>query len=138
VFLLVICITGLPLVFAEEINNWLEPHTYAQLPANTPAVDVDRLTQTARKRFPGEIISSIFLDDEEPQIVVSLAPSRAAIEADPKQEHFIRFDSRTGAVLGEILLGRGGIWWGLSWLSLAAPLAAIVWFVMPRTRAGPP
>ena len=30
------------------------------------------------------------------------------------------------------LLGQGGLWWGLSWITLAAPLVAVVWFVMRR------
>ncbi len=32
-FLLLICLTGLPLLFADEINQWLEPRSYESLPA---------------------------------------------------------------------------------------------------------
>ncbi len=35
-FLLVICLTGLPLLFADEIDGWLDPHSYQALPAATP------------------------------------------------------------------------------------------------------
>jgi len=42
------------------------------------------------------------------------------------------------------LLGQSAVWWVLSWIALAAPLAVIVWFVvkgqLPRpdkTRADP-
>jgi len=59
VFLLLICITGLPLVFAEEIDGWLDPHTYATVPAGTPNLNLDRLTATARQLYPGQIITSL-------------------------------------------------------------------------------
>jgi len=42
------------------------------------------------------------------------------------------------------LLGQSGLWWVLSWIALAVPLAIIVWFVVKgrlprpsRTRADP-
>jgi uncharacterized iron-regulated membrane protein len=97
--LLLICMTGLPLLFADEINAWLEPHTYEALPADTPRVNLDRLTAIARERYPRHIISSMFVDDDEPQIFVSMAPSWAALKASPKSEHFIRFDARSGNLL---------------------------------------
>jgi hypothetical protein len=28
------------------------------------------------------------------------------------------------------LLGQGGIWWGLSWIALASPLAIVAWYVV--------
>jgi uncharacterized iron-regulated membrane protein len=98
-FLLIICVTGLPLVFREEINGWLQNHQYADLPANTPTVSIDRLTKTGHDLFPGQIVSSIFIDDDEPQIYVWMAPSWAAYNADRRSAHFIRFDARTGEVL---------------------------------------
>lgn len=33
------------------------------------------------------------------------------------------------------LLGQGGIWWGLSWIALAMPLALIVVCIVRRKRA---
>ncbi len=100
-FLLVICLTGLPLVFAGEIDGWLEPHTYEALPADTPRVSLDRLVSIARARYPGQIITSMFVDDDEPQIFVSMGSSWAALENDPKSGHFIRFDARTARILEE-------------------------------------
>jgi uncharacterized iron-regulated membrane protein len=98
-FLFVICLTGLPLLFSDEINQWLKPHVYEALPAATPTVSLDRLVETGRQLYPGEIISSIFIDDDEPQVFLWMAPSWAAIKADRKSEHFIRFDARTAKVL---------------------------------------
>ena len=98
-FLLVICLTGLPLVFAQEINDWLEPHDYAALPARTPNVSLDRLMAMARGLYPGQIVSSIFIDDDEPQVLVSMAHSWTELRDDPKKRHFIRFDARTAQIL---------------------------------------
>ncbi len=98
-FLLVICLTGLPLLFSDEINAWFTPHTYEALPAATPTVNLDRVTAAGRQMYPGEIVTSVFVDDDEPQIYLWMAPSWAAIKADRKAAHFVRFDARTAKVL---------------------------------------
>jgi uncharacterized iron-regulated membrane protein len=98
VFLLVICITGLPLVFHEEIDDWVEARTYASLPADTPLTDLDKLVTVARQHYPGQIVTSAFVDDDEPQVIVGLAPSWAESE-NRSAAHFMRFDARTGALL---------------------------------------
>jgi len=99
-FLLVICITGLPLIFREEINDWLnDQQVYAELPADAPRANLDELVARAQQRFPGEVIRSVSLDDDEPKAVVALAPNH---DAPPKQTHWMRFDARTGDLLKEI------------------------------------
>ncbi|MGC1548897.1 MAG: PepSY-associated TM helix domain-containing protein, partial [Rhodanobacter sp.] len=98
-FLLLICLTGLPLVFHDEIDHWLEPHTYAALPADMPTASFDRFAATAHRMYPDQIIATIFADDDEPQVYVWMAPSFATLKADPKSMHFIRFDARTAEVL---------------------------------------
>jgi uncharacterized iron-regulated membrane protein len=98
-FLLVICLTGLPLVFSEEINQWLEPHTYAALPADAPRASLAQLAAIGRRMYPGQVIDSFFIDDDEPQVYLWMVPSFQALKADPKVMHFIRFDARTAQVL---------------------------------------
>ncbi|WP_114239737.1 PepSY domain-containing protein [Dyella sp. C9] len=98
-FLLLICVTGLPLVFHEEIDHWLEPHTYAALPADTPNASFDRIAAIAHQRYPHEVIASMYVDDDEPQVYVWMAPSFAAMKADPDVIHFMRLDTRTAEVL---------------------------------------
>ncbi len=99
VFLLMLCLTGLPLLFSDEIDQWLGPRTYQSLPADTPMTNLDQAAAAARGLYPGQIVTSIFIDDDEPQIVLSMAPSWAALKADRTVRHSIRFDSRTGAIL---------------------------------------
>ena len=99
-FLLVICLTGLPLVFHEEIDHWLDDDPpYAVLPAATPAASLDRIAQSSRQLYPGQVIVSMFTDDDEPQVIVTLATSWADYNADPRTGHWIKFDARTAEVL---------------------------------------
>jgi uncharacterized iron-regulated membrane protein len=99
-FLLVICLTGLPLIFNEEIGDWLDDSLpYAAVPADAPRADLDRLVATARQLNPGEIVTTIFIDDDEPQVVVSLAPSWDVANNDPTHVNWIKFDAHTGQIL---------------------------------------
>jgi uncharacterized iron-regulated membrane protein len=98
-FLLVICLTGLPLIFADEIDHLLDRSSFALVPANAPRQSLDRLAARTRAMYPGQVVTSMFADDDEPQDFVSMAPSFAAVAADPRVEHFVRFDSHSGAIL---------------------------------------
>ena len=102
VFLLLICLSGLPLVFRDEIQAWLDDDPpYAQLPAGTPLAGIDGMVSESRRRYPGQIVTFVFVDDDEPQVRVGMAPSWQASQAQPRSNHFIKFDARTGKVLRE-------------------------------------
>ena len=98
-FLLLVCLTGLPLIFHVEIDRWLEPHDYVTLPKDTPRASYDRLAETSRRMYPDQVIASMYADDEEPQVYVWMVPSFATMKADFDSMHFIRFDARTAEVL---------------------------------------
>ncbi|HEY0294549.1 MAG TPA: PepSY domain-containing protein, partial [Bordetella sp.] len=96
---MVSCVTGLPLVFEDEIKDWLDPPRYADLPESAPRASVDRLVAEARRLYPDNIVASVFVDDDEPQVFVLLVPSWEQAKADPASRHVVRFDAHTGAVL---------------------------------------
>jgi uncharacterized iron-regulated membrane protein len=99
-FLLLICLTGLPLVLREEINSLLDDALpYAQVPDGAPMADLGRLAEASRTMYPGEVIISMFVDDDEPKIMVFMASSWEAFKANRKALHSIRFDAHTGDVL---------------------------------------
>jgi len=100
-FLLVICISGLPLVFMEEINDAILPAREAapRQPGDVSAADIDQMIVTARSRFPGHAITYVSLDDDEPTAFIGLVPSFALAKRDPRLNHWIKFDTRTGAVI---------------------------------------
>ncbi|WP_149537881.1 PepSY-associated TM helix domain-containing protein [Siccirubricoccus phaeus] len=99
-FLLMICLTGLPLVFREEIEDWLDDDPpYAALPPDTPAASIDAMVAEGLRRYPAEIVASVFVDDEEPQVLVIMAPSWQAFTEQPFSRHYLKFDARTGELL---------------------------------------
>lgn len=98
-FLLMLCITGLPLIFYEEIDHLLEDEIeLAALPAGSPQFSKDVVLQNAMKELPGKEVKYIFWDkkDHPGQMFVTLADSsEAPIEAD----HYITMDEGTAKVL---------------------------------------
>jgi uncharacterized iron-regulated membrane protein len=100
VFLVVICVTGLPLIFGDEISDWLDDSLpYANVPVGTPNASLDQLTFLSRQMYPGEVIIAMTQDDDEPKATVFMAPSWKAFSANRKVAHWIRFDARTAQVL---------------------------------------
>jgi uncharacterized iron-regulated membrane protein len=97
-FLLMLCLTGLPLIFADEINGWLNPTHYAELPKDTPQANLDPMVSAAVQRYPKQLVTSVFIDDDEPQVLVTMAPTWEPL--DPLR-HSLQFDERTGALLND-------------------------------------
>jgi len=99
-FLLLICLTGLPLVLREELNDLLGGALpYAKVAEGTPNVSLDRVVDASRKMYPGQAIITVFVDDDEPKIMVFMASSLEAFKADRKSLFSISFDAHTGEVL---------------------------------------
>jgi uncharacterized iron-regulated membrane protein len=99
-FLLLLCLTGLPLIFHDEIDALLGDGIVApDLPASVPAADLDRIVAAGHARHPQDHVRSLFWDDDHPHIVVlALVPSP---DAPPEATRLIALDERTAAVLGE-------------------------------------
>lgn len=109
VFLLMLCLTGLPLIFKEEIGDLLDTDPpYETLPAETQPASLDTLMGISQQLYPGQIVTSIFIDDDEPQTIVNMAPSWQAMRDNPKSSHWIKFDSRTAKVLKRSELSAAG------------------------------
>ncbi|MFY0479082.1 PepSY-associated TM helix domain-containing protein [Achromobacter marplatensis] len=99
IFLLIICLTGLPLVFHHEIEHWLDDaKPLSDVPANTPPAHLDKLVESAKAMYPGEVIDYLFFDPDEPQVWVGMAKKPGDGQA---SGHAIRMDGRTGDVLLE-------------------------------------
>lgn len=100
VFLLVLCITGAPLVFKDELADLFDDGLpYASVPEGTANISIDRIAKTARSMYPGEVILSISSDDDEPKIVVFMAKSWEQFRDNRRSLHWIRFDAHTGQAL---------------------------------------
>jgi uncharacterized iron-regulated membrane protein len=90
----------LPLIFREELGDLLDDsQPYAAVADIAPRVGIDTVLATSRAMFPGETVVYVFVDDDEPKIIVSMASSWQDYAANRKAAHWIKFDAHTGHVL---------------------------------------
>jgi uncharacterized iron-regulated membrane protein len=101
VFLLLLCVTGLPLIFNHELNHALydevEP---AQLPADAPRANLDAVAANGLAKMPGHAVQFMFWDRDEPEIIwLSIGK---AVDSDPQHNRLVKLDSRTAQFLEEV------------------------------------
>jgi uncharacterized iron-regulated membrane protein len=105
-FLFLLCITGLPLIFHDEIDAALgatvEPDAVAD---TTPPLSFDRIIEIARKENPKDVVTIVGADDEDPIWHVYMAPTITA----PKASTIVSVDARTGRVLHVGAAVRGAV-----------------------------
>lgn len=96
-FLLMLCVTGLPLIFHAEIDAALSPAApmRAVAPGTAPP-DLDALLARALALHPGEVPLYLSFDADRPAINVT---SAARADAPVAAMHFVSLDRRTGDVL---------------------------------------
>lgn len=105
IFILLLCLTGLPLIFHHEIGHLLgteaEP---AEMPADTPRISLDRVVDIAKERHPdlGGMFLSQEMDDDRIWYL-TLSPTPRSHEG-LKQ---VAVDARTGEILVEPQLESG-------------------------------
>lgn len=100
VFLLLLCLTGLPLIFYHEIEHALgnDVETPVMAP-DTPLAPVEKSVEAARKEIPSHVPMFVSWDEEHPnQVFVSMAE---APNAPPEDNRILVHDGRTGEVLAE-------------------------------------
>ncbi|NYI02653.1 PepSY-associated TM helix domain-containing protein [Cupriavidus plantarum] len=104
IFLLLLCLTGLPLVFGHEIDHWFGNGVEApEMPADTARMPVDRIVADALERRPGSAVRFVTADDEEPVWFVSLSSRES-----PRQGGaLLTYDARTGHLLRDTPLRSG-------------------------------
>nr|WP_198683405.1 PepSY domain-containing protein [Peristeroidobacter agariperforans] len=104
-FLLMLCITGLPLIFYHEIDHAtgysVEP---PELPGVTSKVSLDEIVSSARAKRPQDVVTFVSRDPDEPEAwFVSMAETPQS----PDSSAFYMFDARTGDLLHEYPLNQG-------------------------------
>ncbi|GAB7564012.1 PepSY domain-containing protein [Methylobacillus methanolivorans] len=105
-FLLMLCITGLPLIFHEEIEHLSGVVEAPPMPEDTPYASLDQVADAARKQRPGDVIRFMFWEqDEHPH--VTLVSMAASMDAPPDEGKIVLIDSRTAKVLDEPPPDRG-------------------------------
>lgn len=95
-FLLMLCITGVPIIFYEEIDHWTG--NVPELPpieGETATAGTDAIVAGAERLYPGERVKYLIWDDEEPNLFyASLQGPNSA----PDEFRTLAFDGRTGAL----------------------------------------
>ncbi|MCF9011483.1 PepSY domain-containing protein, partial [Pseudomonas carnis] len=106
VFLLLLALTGLPLVFHHEIDHLLgnEPEL-AQMPADTPRLNLEQLVAKAQAHRPGEAMQYLAWDEDDNNGVIAIMAATAGTE--PNSSHTFMLDARTGETV-EMPSANGG------------------------------
>jgi uncharacterized iron-regulated membrane protein len=96
-FLLMLCVTGLPLIFHDEIDALTNPPVQlVTLPAGTPLLPLDALLAVALKKHPGHVPLYMSFDEDRPVVNITTGPKPDAPGSDMA---FLSLDGRTAAVL---------------------------------------
>ena len=78
-FLLMLCLTGLPLVFSHELNEVLLDEPWTAAAPDGPNLSLDRVLATALARQPGDVPAFMSFDEDRPVVnVTSRAPDAPA------------------------------------------------------------
>ncbi|MBA4098633.1 MAG: peptidase [Rhodospirillum sp.] len=98
-FLLMLCITGLPIIFYEEID-----HASGNVP-DLPVLEgvsssagMDKIVAAAQRLYPQEQVKYLIWDDHEPNLVYT---SMQGPDSAPDEFRVLAFDGRTGDLLQE-------------------------------------
>ena len=97
--LLMLCITGLPIIFYEEID-----HASGNVP-DLPAIDgeastvgPDAIVAAAQRLYPGELVKYLIWDEDDANLIYT---SLQGPESPPDEFRVLAFDGRTGNLLQE-------------------------------------
>ena len=92
-FLLMLCLTGLPLIFHHEIDDALGSHGELATTAQAaPLKDLDTMLAAALKARPGEVGLFMSFDEDRPVVNVTTGPTPDAPES---KMTLMSFDRRT-------------------------------------------
>lgn len=99
VFMLLLCLTGLPLIFHHEIGDFLGNHIATpDIDHRGPMASMDTMLAAAKARQPGMVPLYMYREEDEPlQWVVSMAKTTTA-DSGFRQ---VVLDARNAQVLGE-------------------------------------
>ncbi len=94
VFLLMLCLTGLPLVFHDEIDDALNPDRWEPAHPGAARLDLDQLLANALAARPGEVPLFLSFDTDRPVVNVTSGAHPSVSEA---AMHFASWDWTSGA-----------------------------------------
>jgi uncharacterized iron-regulated membrane protein len=95
-FLLMLCLTGLPLIFSHEIDDALGHDAWKPANPGGPLMDYDAILARALQNRPGEVPLFMSFDDDRPVVNVTTGPRP---DAPGPEMHFASFDRTSGQIV---------------------------------------
>lgn len=106
-FLLMLAITGLPLIFHHELEHLLgEAPELREMPADIPHLDLQQLVSAAERHRPDEVVQYFGWEADEPNGVVAITAATEGTE--PNSSYTFMLDARTGEAV-EMPAANGGL-----------------------------
>lgn len=93
-FLLMLCITGLPLIFHDEIDDVFNPEVWTPAHPDGPLLSLDEILEQALQDRPGEVPLFMSFDIDRPVVNVTTGPTP---DAPGHLMHFQPYDRTSGA-----------------------------------------
>lgn len=98
-FMLVVCVTGLPLIFSDEIAGLTGRHfAQAELPADAPRASTDAVAAAALAHVPGKVPLYLFAEEDAPDLWYVKLDTR--VDTDERHAVLVAVDARDAGVLG--------------------------------------
>lgn len=92
-FILMLCLTGLPLIFHDEIEAAFDTDHWQPAHPDGPMLSLDRMLRAALDNRPGEVPLFMSFDTERPVVNVTTGPTP---DAPGGAMHFASFDRTSG------------------------------------------
>ncbi|MFT4102575.1 MAG: PepSY domain-containing protein [Burkholderiaceae bacterium] len=108
VFMLLLCVTGLPLIFHHEIGHLLGTEVEApEMPAGTPHSDLDAVLSAARAQHPDRVVQFASKDEDDDNLwFVTLTPTPAPTD----DFRSVAVDAHTAEALPTPRFDQGFMW----------------------------
>jgi uncharacterized iron-regulated membrane protein len=108
VFMLMLCVTGLPLIFHHELNHALGYESDPpEMPAGTPFVSLDRVIEVGKAQRPNDVVQFLFFDRDEPN--VAMLWMAKTLDTPGEEGKPVAVDRRTAAILKEPKITEGPV-----------------------------
>lgn len=107
-FMLVLCVSGLPLIFYDEIDHLAgSALTPPRMPADTPRAPLDAVVRAAQAQHPGKVPLYVFADEHDADLWLVKLDDR--VDSDETRAVFAAVDARSARVLGTPVFNEGAM-----------------------------
>ena len=93
IFLLMLCLTGMPLIFHDEFEDALNPDAWQPANPGGDMLSLDAILEAALENRPGEVPLFMSFDTDRPVVNVTTGP---APDSPGPLMHFASFDRTSG------------------------------------------